>query len=68
MSPAAFGMPSAAHYPDAMPGAIAIVIALLLIPVLVVMSGAVASAIIGETFFRTTRTKFDDSELRDLPD
>ena len=51
-----------------MPGAIALVIALLLIPVLVIMSGAVASAIIGETYFRTTRAKFDDSELRDLPD
>jgi hypothetical protein len=50
------------------PGAIAIVIVLLLIPVLVIMGGAVASAIIGETYYRTTRTKFRDSELRDLPD
>ena len=51
-----------------MPGAIALVIALLLIPVLVIMSGAVASALIGETYYRTTRAKFEDSELRDLPD
>jgi hypothetical protein len=51
-----------------MPGVIAIVIVLLLIPVLVIMSGAVASAIIGETYFRTSRKKFADSELRDLPD
>jgi hypothetical protein len=50
------------------PGAIAIVIVLLLIPVVVIMSGAVASAIIGETYYRTTRQKFADSELVDLPD
>ena len=52
----------------AMPGAIALVIVLLLIPVVVIMSGAVASAIIGETYYRTTRKKFADSELLDLPD
>lgn len=52
----------------AMPGAIAIVIVLLLIPVVVIMSGAVASAIIGETYYRTTRKKFAESELLDLPD
>jgi Flp pilus assembly protein TadB len=51
-----------------MAGVVAIVIALLLIPVLVIMAGAVASAIIGETYYRTTRSKFATSELRDLPD
>lgn len=51
-----------------MPGAIAIVIVLLLIPVVVIMSGALASAIIGETYYRTTRKKFEHSELLDLPD
>ncbi len=50
------------------PGAIAIVIVLFLIPVVVIMSGAVASAIIGEVFYRDTRKKFEDSELLDLPD
>ena len=52
----------------AMPGAIALVIVLLLIPVVVIMSGAVASAIIGEVYYRTTRKQFADSELLDLPD
>ncbi len=51
-----------------MPGAVAIVIVLLLIPVLVIVGGAIASAIIGETYYRTTRSKFKDSELLDLPD
>ena len=51
-----------------MPGAIAIVIVLLLFPVVVIMSGAVASAIIGESFYRDGRFRFKDSELLDLPD
>jgi hypothetical protein len=51
-----------------MPGAIAIVIVLFLIPVVVIMSGAVASAIIGEVFYRDGRRRFEDSELLDLPD
>jgi hypothetical protein len=51
-----------------MPGAIALVIVLLLFPVVVIMSGAVASAIIGEVFYRDTRRRFADSELLDLPD
>ena len=51
-----------------MPGVIAIVIVLFLIPVVVVMSGAVASAIIGEVFYRDGRFRFRDHELRDLPD
>ena len=51
-----------------MPGAIAIVLVLLAIPVVVIMSGAVASAIIGEVFYRDGRPRFEDSELLDLPD
>ena len=51
-----------------MAGPIAIVIVLLLIPVLVIMSGAVASAIIGEAFYRDGRYRFRNSELLDLPD
>jgi hypothetical protein len=51
-----------------MPGAIALVIVLLVFPVLVIMSGAVASAIIGEVFYRDGRARHADSELLDLPD
>jgi hypothetical protein len=51
-----------------MPGAIALVIVLLLIPVVVIMSGAVASAILGEALYRDGRRRFEDSELLDLPD
>jgi hypothetical protein len=48
-----------------MPGAIALVIVLLLIPVVVIMSGAVASAIIGEVFYRDGRRRYEDSDLPD---
>jgi hypothetical protein len=51
-----------------MAGAIAIVVVLLLIPVLVIMSGAVASAILGEAMYRDGRLRNDGSELLDLPD
>lgn len=51
-----------------MPGAIALVIVLLLFPVVVIMSGAVAAAIIGEVFYRDGRHRFKASELLDLPD
>jgi hypothetical protein len=51
-----------------MPGAIAIVIVLFLIPVVVIMSGAIASAILGEVFYRDGRARFADNELLDLPD
>ena len=61
-------MPRAAHYRDNMPGAIAIVLVLVLFPVLVIMSGAVASAIIGEVFYHDGRKRFEGSELLDLPD
>ncbi len=51
-----------------MPGAIAIVLVLLLIPVVVIMSGAVASAILGEVMYRDGRARNEGSELLDLPD
>ena len=51
-----------------MPGAIALVIVLLAFPVLVIMSGAIASAIIGETEYRDGRARNEGSELLDLPD
>ncbi len=51
-----------------MPGAIAIVIVLLLIPVVVLMTGGVVSAILGEVFYRDGRARNEGSELLDLPD
>lgn len=49
-------------------GGIAIVLAVLLIPVGVLMTGAVASAALGEVFYRDGRKRHADSELLDLPD
>lgn len=51
-----------------MAGAIAIVLVLLMIPVLVIMTGAVASAVVGEVFYRDGRARHEGSELLDLPD
>ena len=51
-----------------MPGAVIIVLVLLLFPVLVIMSGAVASAIIGEFLFRDGVTRNEGSELLELDD
>jgi len=48
-------------------GGIAIVLAVLLIPVGVLMSGAAASAIIGEVFYRDGK-KDAHPELLELPD
>lgn len=49
-------------------GAILLVIVMLLIPVAVLMSGAAASAILGEVFRRDGRRRHDGSELLDIPD
>lgn len=49
-------------------GGIAIVLAILLIPVGVLMSGAAASAILGEVFSRDGKRRYEGSELLDLPD
>ncbi len=48
-------------------GGIAIVLALLLIPVAVLITGAAASAVVGEVFYRNGR-KDANPELLDLPD
>ena len=39
-----------------------------IIPIVVIMSGAVASAILGESLRRDGRARFQGSELLDLPD
>ena len=49
-------------------GAVAIVIVLLLIPVVVIMSGAVASAILGEALFKDGVARNEGSELLELDD
>ena len=51
-----------------MAGAIIIVVVLLLIPVLVLLSGAVASAILGETLEHDAEVRYRGSELLDLDD
>ena len=51
-----------------MAGAIAIVIVLLLIPVIVLMTGALASAVLGEVLYRDGRSRNEGSELLELPD
>ncbi|MEL6893242.1 MAG: hypothetical protein AAFP84_16740 [Actinomycetota bacterium] len=51
-----------------MVGAIALIIAMILIPVAVLMSGAAASAIIGEVFRRDGVARHEGSELLDLDD
>jgi hypothetical protein len=49
-----------------MAGAVAIVIVLLLIPVLVLLSGAILSAILGETLTRDAANRHAGSELIEL--
>jgi hypothetical protein len=51
-----------------MAGAIIIVAALLIFPVLVIMSGAAASLILGEALYRDGRVRNEGSELLDVPD
>ena len=51
-----------------MPGVVLIVLALLLIPVMVLMSGGVASAIIGHFLWRDGQRRFEGSELESLND
>ena len=51
-----------------MPGVIAILIALLLIPVVVMMSGGVLSAVIGYFLGRDVDRRNEGSELLDLED
>jgi hypothetical protein len=51
-----------------MGGVVAIVIVLLLIPVIVLMSGGVASAVIGFFLGRDADRRFAGSELHELDD
>jgi len=51
-----------------MAGAIIIVVVLALIPVMVLMSGAVASAILGQALVRDAEARYEDSELLELED
>jgi len=51
-----------------MAGVIIIVAVLFLIPVMVLMSGGVASAIIGQVFGRDAEARHRDSELLELDD
>ena len=51
-----------------MAGAIAIIIVLLLLPVLVLMSGGVASALIGFFLGRDAEARHEGSELLELDD
>jgi hypothetical protein len=51
-----------------MAGAVAIVIVLLLIPVAVLMSGAVAAAVLGHFLWRDADVRHEGSELVELND
>ncbi len=49
-------------------GGIAIILVVLLIPVAVLMTGAAASAVVGEVFHRDGKKRHEGSELLELPD
>ncbi|WP_395153247.1 hypothetical protein [Ilumatobacter sp.] len=49
-------------------GGIAIIFVVLLIPVGVLMTGAVASAVLGEVMHRDGKRRHEGSELLDIPD
>lgn len=51
-----------------MAGAIALIVAMIAIPIGVLMSGAVASAILGEAFRRDGVARHEGSELLELED
>ena len=51
-----------------MVGAVIIVVVLLLIPVMVLMSGGVASLILGQTLEQDAEVRNEGSELLDLDD
>ncbi|HEU4840058.1 MAG TPA: hypothetical protein VFT09_01420 [Ilumatobacteraceae bacterium] len=51
-----------------MAGAIIIVVVLLLIPVLVLITGGIAAAVLGETLERDAEVRDAGSELLALPD
>ena len=51
-----------------MAGAIAIVVVLLIFPSLVLITGGIASAIFGQFLQRDGETRYEGSELLELPD
>ena len=51
-----------------MAGAVIIIVVLFLIPVMVLMSGGVASLIIGQTMVQDAEVRNEGSELLDLDD
>ncbi len=51
-----------------MPGALIIVLVLAVFPVLVIMSGAAASALLGQLLYQDGVERNEGSELLDLPD
>ena len=53
---------------ETMAGAIGLIIVMLLIPVIVLMTGALVSALVGETMRRDAIARFQGSELLDVPD
>ena len=57
-----------ANYTDPMAGAIAIIAVLAIFPVLIAMSGGVASAILGAVLQRDGEHRFEGSELLDIDD
>jgi len=57
-----------ANYTDPMAGAIAIIAVLAIFPVLVAMSGGLASAILGAVLQRDGERRFEGSELLDIDD
>ena len=57
-----------ADYTDPMAGAIAIIAVLAIFPVLIAMSGGVASAILGAVLQRDGEHRFEGSELLDIDD
>ncbi len=64
----ALGRPKRPAYTDRMAGAIALILAMIAIPVVVLMSGAVASAILGESLRRDGIARNEGSELLELED
>ncbi len=62
------GADGAARYSGDMAGAVLIIVALLLFPVLFLMSGALAAGIFGESLARDGAKRYEGSELLELDD
>ena len=59
---------ASANYTDVMAGAIVIIVLLAIFPVLIAVSGGVASAILGAVLQRDGERRFEGSELLDIDD